>query len=260
MNIEEEYKEQIGNIHFRQDFETESAVMMRKAAKKKGEYAMFRKKPLRTVLIAVLIIVIFSIATFAVTSLLPAKDVAQKLGENYAADALGEKNDEVLSITDKGYTVSFLGQAEGEKLMNVDGINTNCSYFVVSIAKEDGTPLSLIDGNPLGMSIIIEGCPAWKINSWSLDSSATGYEENGVLYYLYECASLEIFANRKVFLAVYEGFVPHPGIITMNSDGTFDFASEYSGFEAMFKLPLDPEKANHEVAEEIINRHLNTES
>lgn len=259
MKIEEQYKQELSKIHFRKNFESETAELMKKTADKKGEFAMFRKKPLRTVLISVLIIAIFSIAAFAVTNLLSAKDVAQKLGENYAADALAKKNDEVLSVTDKGYTVSFLGQAEGEKLINVDGVDTNCSYLVVSVEKEDGSPLSLIDGNPLGMSVIIEGCPAWKINSWSLDSSASGYEENGVLYYLYECASLEIFANRSVFLAVYEGFVPNPGIITMNSDGTFDFASEYSGFKAMFKLPLDPAKANPEVANEIINRHLNTE-
>ena len=259
MKIEEQYQREISKIHFRPDFETETAALLKKTADKKGEYIMFKKTPLRTALFAVLIIAIFSVAAFAVTNLLSARDVAQKLGENYAADAFSEKNDEVLSVTDKGYTVSFLGQSEGEKLMNVDGVDTNCSYFVVSVAKEDGTPLSLIDGNPLGMSIIIEGCPAWKINSWSLESSASGYEENGVLYYLYECASLEIFANRNVFLAVYEGFVPNPGIITMNSDGTFDFASEYSGFKAMFKLPLDPAKANPEVANEIINLHLNTD-
>lgn len=258
MNFEKNYTEQIGNVRFRENFEIETVELMKQAANGKEENNMKNRKPIKILAAAVLIIAILSVTAFAVSYLLSASDVAKRLGETYAAESFGMQKNAIQSVTDKGYTVSFLGVAEGKKFINNESIDVEaeCSYFVVSVAKEDGSALSLYEGNPLGMSIIIEGCPAWKVNTWSLDSRASGFEENGVLYYLYECMSLEIFADRNVFLAVYEGMVPSPEIIVINDNGAFEFAEGYNGFKAMFRLPLDPEKADPYTADKIISALL----
>ena len=256
MSFEKEYKNQMADICFNADFEKNTVELLKSAAERKEKRVM--KKPVRILAAAALIIAVVSVTAFAISSLLSARDVAEHFGESQLADSFSQQDYEIESVTDKGYTVSFLGLVKGEKFES-ESIKSDCSYYVVSVANEDGSPLSLADGNPLGMSVIIEGYPAWKINTWSLNTSANGMEENGVLYYLYDCENLEIFADRNVYLAVYEGFVPDLDIITMNSDGTFDFTEGYDGFKAMFRISLDPSKANPEAAEEILKEYLKDE-
>lgn len=257
MSFETKYKQQINNISFSADFEQKTVGLMKSAAERKERTTM--KKPVRILIAAVMIIAVISVTAFAISNLLSARDVAEHFGENKLAESFGQQNYEAETVTDKGYTVSFLGLVKGERFES-ESVESDCSYYVVSVASEDGSPLSVADGNPLGMSVIIEGYPAWKINTWSLNTSASGMEENGVLYYLYDCENLEIFADKNVYLAVYEGFVPGLDIITMNSDGTFDFAKGYNGFKAMFRFPLDPSKADPETANEILKEFLAEEN
>ncbi len=257
MSFETKYKQQIDNVRFNANFETNAVELMKTAAERKGENGM--NKTTKSLVIAVLIVAILSSTAFAISKLLSAGEVAEHFGESQVADSFDKQDNKVESITDKGYTVSFLGIVKGEKFESKE-IKSDCSYYVISVAASDGSALSLVEGNPLGMSVIIEGYPAWKINTWSLNTSANGMEENGILYYLYDCENLEIFADKNVYLAVYEGMVPGIDIITMNPDGTFEFAEGYRGFKAMFKIPLDPSKANPEAAYEILKEYLQEEN
>ncbi len=256
MSFEIKYKQQMDNVRFNANFEKNTVELMKSAAERKEKTVM--KKPVKILVAAVLIVALISVTAFAISNLLSASDVAGHFGESQVADSFGQQGYKVESVTDKGYTVSFLGMVKGERFES-ELIKSDCSYYVVSVAAVDGTPLSLADGNPLGMSVIIEGYPAWKINTWSLNTSANGMEENGVLYYLYDCENLEIFADKNVYLAVYEGFIPNLDIITMNSDGTFEFAEGYNGFKAMFRIPLDPSKADPEAANEILKEYFEEE-
>lgn len=257
MSFEEKYKQQMSEIRFDENFEKETVLFLKSAAVRKEKSVM--KKPVKILIAAVLVVAVLSVTAFAISGVLSARDVAEKIGENNVADSFGQQNFIPETVTDKGYTVSFLGMVKGERF-EAENIKSDCSYFCVSVASADGSALSLVDGNPLGMSVIIEGYPAWKINTWSLNTNAHGIEENGILYYLYNCENLEIFADRNVYLAVYEGFIPDLDTVTMNSDGTFEFAEGYSGFKAMFRFPLDPSKANPEAAEEILKEYFEDEN
>ena len=256
MNFENRYKKEMERICFNETFERNAVESMKAAADRKE--IPYMKKTVKILIAATLIFVLISVSAFAISNLLSAGDVAEHFGESQVADSFVKQSNITKSVTDKGYTVSFLGLVNGEKIES-DTIQSECSYYVVSVASADGTPLSAADGNPLGMSVIIEGYPAWKVNTWSLNTSADGMEENGVLYYLYSCDNLDIFADKNVHLAVYEGFVPHDGIITMQSDGTFAFAENYNGFKAMFRLPLDPAKADPAAANEILKAYIEAE-
>lgn len=256
MSFETKYKEQMNDIEFNADFEKNTVEFMKSAAKRKEKTVM--KKPVRILVAAILIIAIISVTAYAISGLLSAGDVAERFGYSSVADSFEQNGYASESVTGKGYTVSFLGLVNGERFES-DSVKSDCSYYVVSVAREDGLPLALSEGNPLGMSVIIEGYPAWKINTWSLNTSANGMEENGILYYLYDCENLEIFADKNVYLAVYEGFVPGVSIININPDGKFGFAESYSGFRAMFKIPLDPSKANPEAANEILKEYFEEE-
>ncbi len=261
MTFKEKYKEELSAIRFAEKFEENTFALLAQAAERKDGRNMNKtvNKTTKILIAAVLIITILSSSAFAISKLLSAGEVALHFGENQVAQSFDANSFAAESITDKGYTVRFLGLVKGEKFAS-EAIKTDCSYYVVSVAAADGSPLSIADGNPLGMSVIIEGYPAWKNNTWSLNTSATGMEENGVLYYLYNCENLEIFADRNVYLAVYEGMLPGLDIITMNEDGTFEFAEDYDGFEAMFRIPLDSSKANPEIANAILAEYLVDES
>ncbi len=257
MSFETKYKEQMDSIRFNANFETNAVELMKSAAERKGENVM--NKATRFLVAAVLIIAFLSFTAFAISKLLSAHDVAEHMGESQVAESFDKQTSKVESITDKGFTVSFLGIIKGERFESNE-IKSDCSYYVISVAASDGSPLSLADGNPLGISVIIEGYPAWKVNTWSLNTSANGMEENGILYYLYDCENLEIFADKTVYLAVYEGFIPTAQIIKMNQNGTFEFAESYKGFKAMFRIPLDPSKADPEAANKILKEYLSEEN
>lgn len=249
MNFEKEYKQQLGAVCFSENFEAETVELLKTAAQ--GKERKLMKKSVRIILAAAIFVLLMTVTVFAISGMLSARDVAEKIGENRVAESFDRQEYTPKTVTDKGYTVSFLGVVKGERFLS-DDIKADCSYFAVAVASADGSALSLVDGNPLGMSVIIEGYPAWKINSWSLNTSAHGTEENGILYYLYNCENLEIFADRNVYLAVYEGYIPSLDIITMKDSGEFEFAESYEGFKALFRLPLDTAKANPEAAAEIL--------
>lgn len=256
MSFEIKYKQQMDDICFSADFEKNTVDLMKSAAERKEKTVM--KKPVKILIAAALIIAVISVTSFAISNLLSARDVAEHFGESQVADSFGQQNNALESVTDRGYTVSFLGMVKGERFES-ESIKSDCSYYVVSVAAADGTPLSLADVNPLGMSIIIEGYPAWKINTWSLNTSANGMEENGVLYFLYDCENLEIFADKNVYLVVYEGFIPGTDIINMKDNGEFEFVESYNGFKAMFRIPLDPSKSDPEAANELLKEFFEEE-
>ncbi len=257
MTFKEKYKEELSDIRFTEKFEENTVTLLMQAAEGKDKAFMNKtvNKMTKILIAAVLIIVILSSTAFAISKLLSAGEVAGHFGESQAAKSFDKQLIAVESVTDKGYTVSFLGLVKGEKIESKN-VKSDCSYYVVAVAAADGSPLSLIEGNPLGVSVIIEGYPAWKINSWSLNTSANGMEEDGILYYLYDCEDLEIFADKNVYLAVYEGMLPDIDTVTMNTDGTFEFSEGYDGFRAMFRLSLDASKANPEKANEILREYL----
>lgn len=261
MNFKSKYNQHMNSVSFSASFEKNTIELLESAAERKEKYIMNKSvnKVAKFLLVAALIIAFLSFAAFAISKLLSAGEVAERLGENQLANSFNGQSIEVESVTDKGYTVSFLGIVKGAKFESNE-IKSDCSYYVISVASSDGSPLSLVEGNPLGMSVIIEGYPTWKINTWSLNTSASGLEENGILYYLYDCENLEIFADKNVLLAVYEGLFPSVDIITMRPDGTFEFAEDYNGFEAMFRIPIDSSKANPEAANKILNEYFQEET
>lgn len=87
------------------------------------------------------------------------------------------------------------------------------------------------------------------MNNWTLNAGASGMAKDGVYYYLLDTQSIEMFADRTVYMAFYEGFVPSNEIFTVAEDGTIAFADDFTGVHALFTLPLDPAKADPAAAD-----------
>ena len=79
------------------------------------------------------------------------------------------------------------------------------TYAVIAIRNSDGTPLSLMEGMPVQIAPVIEGCMPFQ--SWAiLNFSASGLEREGILYYLFDYENLEIFCRPYGFNCSLRGF------------------------------------------------------
>lgn len=259
MNKMDKYKAQIDSISFRKGFEDDVIRMMRRAAATKEEKAMSKKKTIRIAVIAAIIIAMFTTTVFALPLLLSPKEVANRAGQYSVAQAF-ESGDAIAvnkSITADGYCITLHGMTSGKSLVSINEElrEEDRSYIVISVARTDGTPITVED-ELFWISPLVSGYETWIVNAWSLGTSASGIYDNGVVYYLYDCASLEIFANRTVYIAIYEGsMVPSPEIFVMSADGSISYRDDYKGIRGMFTLPLDPEKADPDAAAKLLEEY-----
>ena len=67
-----------------------------------------------------------------------------------------------------------------------------------------------------------------------------------MIYCLFDCRNLEMFADHPVRFAIYEGGVPNTDLFSMAEDGTISLRESVVG--ALFTLPLDESRADPEAA------------
>lgn len=256
MNFKERYKEEINSIAFSSDYESRLVDALKKAEEGKDVILVMKKRKTLRLLVAVIsAILILSLTAYAAVSLLSPREVAEELEMGELNDKWKQTEKFPLVSGNEEYTVSVLGYAPDTLLNVIDGEanEENRTYLVVSIAKTDGTPLNAVNGMPLQISPLVEGYEPFKVNLWMFGSGANGLEKDGILYYLFETADLEIFADRTVYIAAYEGFTPMDAL-TMKEDGTITYLDVYEGFKAIFELPLDKSNADPEEVEKLLSQ------
>lgn len=255
MNFKKAYTEKMDGIGTSEAFCENTVELIRKTAQRKENIYM-KIKPMKILAAAMAIVALLSVSAYAISSLLSAGEVAKRTGFTEIAELFDASVFEEQTVSDENYTVTLHGIASGNRLDIIDGaeVESDRSYLVASIARTDGTGLSVLDGAPLQLSPLISGLPSWKVNAWSLGTSAHGIEQDGVLYYLFDIGSLEIFADRTVYIAAYEGLAPNTEIFTMEDNGEFSFSENYNGFKALFTLELDEAKADPEAVEDFISK------
>ena len=253
-----EYKQQIEKIAFSESFLRDTTELMR-TAKERENNMMNKKKTIKTAIALAAIIALLTTTVFALPLLMSPKEVAERFEENTVAAAFESEGAVQIneSIVTDEYCITLQAMVDGEKLVCIDGewLNEDRSYMVFSIARTDGTPIT-IDDELFMLSPLVAGYDVWKVNAWSLEASGHYTHENGIRYYLFDYANLEMFADRTVYLAAYEGsLAPSPDIFTMDEAGNIDYRDDYTGIRAMFKLPLDPEKADPEAAARFLEEY-----
>lgn len=262
MSAGEKYRNQMDSVPFSPDFEQRTAELMRRAAQKKEKPSMNRK----TVKIIIAVAAAFALLTtsvFAISALLSAGEVAQQMGDTDIAGAF-EGEDAVLvnqTAVVGDYELTLLGIASGEQLdfINDQSVENRHSYVVLAARRTDGTPIAPEDGleyddtgRELAISPLVEGWAPHHVNAWSLNCAGHGITVDGVRYYLFDYTNLELFADRTVYLAVYEGLAPTIERFTLHEDGTITFAEGYTGLGTMFTLPVDPSRADPDAAMKLL--------
>lgn len=214
-------------------------------------------------LLVVILTLLMSFSVFAAWKLLGPDEVAKELGDNSLSIAF--QSEDAITINETvasgGYCISFLGIVSGENLSDfkLPEHDTNRTYAIVAISKEDGSPMPATYDDDYRsidffVSPLIKGENPWLCNIVTMNHG--GYTEqviDGIMYRLIECDDVEIFADRDLYLCVSSTTFYSVEAYNFNEEtGEITPNPEFDGVNVLFDLPLDPLKADPEKAEKYL--------
>ena len=208
---------------------------------------MNTKQIKRAPLIAAALAAVLVVSAAAATLLLRPADVARQVGNDALAAAFESPGAAIIdqSVESGDYRFTFAGLVSGAGLSELtEDVDAQRTYAVVSAQRLDGQPMDDEEQFGITATPLVSGYLPWSVNAWTLNGGYTRFFQDGVTYYLYEYDSLEVFAGRTVYLAVYEGRSPNADMFDIAPDGTISFKADMSGPHALFTVPLDAAKAD----------------
>jgi hypothetical protein len=227
----------------------------------------YRKKWSAGVMAAVLALAV-SVTAYAATQVFSSKEVAEHLGEKALARAFESAGALVIgrTATSGGYEVTLHGIVSGAGLRDIDapsGISPDRTYAVVSVARQDGSPMPDTSDpeygkDPFFISPLVKGLKPWQVNIFTMNGGHAEFVADGVAYRLIECDGVEMFADRGVYLAVSSGssFFRKEAFKYDERTGEIIPNGDYSGAALLFDLPLDKAKADPAKAESYLRELL----
>ena len=256
----QDYRAAFDAIPFDERFQEKTINALRQQAGQTSERKYISMKKKRYALLAAALSALLVVSAAAAVMMLSPKDVAQRAGNESLAAAF--ESDEAVTIdktkTVGDHRVTLMGLVSGEGLSRVEslpgGVSRDKTYAVLAYTRTDGTPIE--DDIPeLTVTPLVEGYAPWQLNAWTLGGGTHTFAQDGTLYYLFECDSVEPFADHTVYLAVY------PGTHIPPSAESFDYndatgAITAKGDAAMFTLPLDQSKADAQKAKDLAGDFL----
>ena len=252
----EEYRAQVDAVSFSPDFQARTMARLQALAREKEQKTM-KQFNWKTGLLAAAVAAAMTVTAAAAIVLLRPQEVARQAGNEALAAAF--ESEEAVAVNEAktvgDYDVTLMGLVSGEGLSRVEslpgGVTRDKTYAVLAYARRDGTPIEE-DVPDLTVSPLVEGYAPWRLNAWTLGGGTCTFAQDGVLYYLFECDSVEPFADHTVYLAVYPGTHIPPNAETFDFDETTgDIGVKEGADVALFTLPLDRAKADPQRAQAI---------
>lgn len=226
--------------------------------KQKTGYRLPRSGYRRGIAAAVLLLCLIGISgsVYAAYHYLTPAQTAEEMGMNTLAEKFAQQEDEVLSITTKGYHINYLGVLTGKNLADgLEGaeVDKEKTYIVTAIQKENGTAMTYSDHFFIGP--FIKGLNPIHYNITAQGSSATRMIDHGIMYCISECDAINIFAGRGIYLVVQEGTFYDTEAYSMDEKtGVLTANKEYQKVNALFEVKLDERLADEEKVQAYIDK------
>lgn len=252
-----DYRAAFDAVPFREDFEERTVSALLKAVGQQSEKENQRMKANRirkTGLIAAAVAVVLVASAAAATLLLRPQDVALQLSDPTLAAAFESQNAVTVdqSVESGDYRITLAGLVSGAGLSDFTAdVDEGRTYVVASLARLDGADVGDAEHGVV-LTPLVAGFAPWQVNAWTLGGARASFTVDGVAYYLFDCGSLEMFADRTVYLAAYEGLSPSSDYFQMAEDGSISFTDNMEGAHALFTLPLDAAKADPAAVEQFL--------
>lgn len=243
--------------------EPDAQMNRRLLAQIKEENDMRKHKIPAAVLAAFCILLFGSISVAAAVHFLTPSDVAENQGDTRLAAVLEEGNQlsKYESQVSGGYQVTFMGLVSGENITDFpntknDEIVSSETYAVAAIEKEDGTS---IPENPADWKVDLQAVFFLEGENPCVNrivNSSERFCKDGVMYCIISSNNIEMFADRTVYLAVYEkdSWVEEQEYIYDEKTGKISRNKSCSRLNALFTVPLDSSKADPEAAEQYLQK------
>ena len=251
-----DYRAAFDAVDFSADFEerTLQKLAALRQASEKEQIIMPMNRVKKTALLIAAAVALLAVSVSAAVVWLTPAQVADRVEEPLLAEAFQSEDAIVLdeSVTAGDYQITLAGMVSGEDLSvptdyNGEIINDR-TYAVFRVARADGEPLT--DYPNLSYSPLVDGYHVRCVNAWTLGTTTQQFIEDGVIYCLFDCRNLEMFADHPVRFAIYEGGIPDTDIFSMAEDGTISLRENAVG--ALFTLPLDESKADPAAAQAFV--------
>ena len=251
-----DYRAAFDAVDFSADFEerTLQKLAALRQASEKEQIIMPMNRVKKTALLIAAAVALLAVSVSAAVVWLTPAQVADRVEEPLLAEAFQSEDAIVLdeSVTTGDYQITLAGMVSGEDLSvptdyNGEIINDR-TYAVFRVARADGEPLT--DYPNLSYSPLVDGYHVRCVNAWTLGTTTQQFIEDGVIYCLFDCRNLEMFADHPVRFAIYEGGVPNTDLFSMAEDGTISLRESVVG--ALFTLPLDESKADPAAAQAFV--------
>lgn len=254
----EEYRRAFDQLSFSPDFQSRTEALLRRHAREleKEKLTMHFKKTRKMAALIAASVAVLAVSVSAAVGWLSPSRVAELMHEPALAEAF-RSEDAVLLDERKNigeYTVGLLGLVSGENLSAFEnGLEEDHTYVVTSLTRTDGAPLDQEDFEPFTWTVtpLVEGCRVSAVNNWTLGASAHCLAVDGVAYYIMDIQNLGMFADRTVYLAVYEGGAPSTDQFSMTKEGGISLRPGVTG--ALFTLPLDERLADPAAAQAFLD-------
>ena len=244
----QDYRDAFDAVGFSADFEEQTLQKLEAARqrieKEQNKMSMIRMK--KAALLTAAAVALLAISVSAAMLWLTPAQVADRVEEPLLAEAFQSEDAIVLdeSVTAGDYQITLAGMVSGEDLSTPTDYNgeiiNDRTYAVFRVARADGEPLT--DYPNLSYSPLVDGYHVRCVNAWTLGTTTQQFIEDGVIYCLFDCRNLEMFADHPVRFAIYEGGVPNTDVFSMAEDGTISLREGVVG--ALFTLPLDESRAD----------------
>ena len=219
------------------------------------------------------LVLLCSITTVAAIKYFAPSEIAMEIEDKTLANAFESESAVLINETQsfKNYNVTLLGWVSGEDLTDFVSesdtaafeLATGRSYIVTAIEKSDGTAMPNTSDNDYGktpffVSPYIKGENPAFVNAFTLNGGYSEIVKDGVMYRILECDTIEIFADKGVYLGISTSTFYDATAYNWNeTDGTLTANPDYEGVNALFTLPLDKTKADPEVAKQYLDAVLN---
>ena len=253
-----DYKRAMDALPLSGDFQERTQELVRQQAQKEKERITMRKKAFARAMATAAAVALFTVSAYAASRWPSPSQVAQLHGDPALAQAF-ESGDAIKlnqTVETGDLAVTLAGLVSGEDLSSWNSQADQArTYAMIILESLNGTPLDA-DSFPLGeytLTPLVAGFTPWSVNNWTLDADVSLLEQDGILYYLLDVQSIEMFADHTVYLAFYQGTVPSRDTFTMAENGTIAFAGDFEGPHALFTLPLDRSKADPAAVERFMD-------
>ena len=232
-----------------------------------GKYGTYCKRSAQTAAITTALLLAFgSVSAIAAFRFLNPAQVATESNNPKLAEAFQGSDALMLneSQTFDGYEVTLLGSASGKSISSsipADTIEDEI-YAVLALRRTDGKPMPEFDTPENAKlqffpSFYIHGLDPARFNLDGMSGSYAACQKNGIRYYTIAMSNIEMFADQGIYV----------GLCTAGEDGDYNpnayqldpksgdvtRKENFAGVNALFDLPIDPNKADPEKAQKFLD-------